>query len=72
MRSSSDISVAKPAAWRCPPPPPARAMAETSTRPSVARSETLRRPRLPSGSSRARAATFVPSTERRWSMMPSE
>ena len=28
---SSDISVAKPAAWRCPPPPPARAMTETST-----------------------------------------
>ena len=49
MRSSSDISVAKPAAWRCPPPPPARAMTETSMRPSVARSETLRRPRLPSG-----------------------
>ena len=26
-----------PAAWRCPPPPSARAMIETSTRPSVAR-----------------------------------
>ena len=51
----------------------ARAMSETSTLPSVARRETFLRP-LPASltSSRASAATFVDSTERRWSMMPSE
>ena len=37
------MSVEKPAARRCPPPPSARAIAETSTRSSVARSDTLRR-----------------------------
>ena len=36
------MSVEKPAARRWPPPPAARAIAETSTRSSVARSETLR------------------------------
>ena len=39
--SSGAIAVAKPAAWRWPPPLWARAMSETSTSPSVARSETF-------------------------------
>ena len=37
------MSVENPAARRCPPPPCARAMRETSTRSSVARRDTLRR-----------------------------
>jgi hypothetical protein len=45
-------------------------MADTSMSPSVERSETFLRAPSPSSSSRASAATFVPSTERRWSMMP--
>ena len=43
--SSGAISVAKPAAWRCPPPLWARAISETSTAPSVARSDTFDAPR---------------------------
>src|SRR5699024_1682567 len=68
--SEWDSSVVKPAARRWPPPPPARAIAETSTSPSVERSDTFLRAPPPSNSSRASPATFVPSTERRWSMMP--
>src|SRR5215212_2974476 len=71
--SSQLIAVEKPAACRCPPPPWTRAMRDTSTRSSDARSETLRSPAVPRPSrSRTSAATAVPSTERRWSMTPSE
>ena len=53
---SSSSVVEKPAARRCPPPPWARAIAETSTSSSVARSETLRWPRaLAARAARARA-----------------
>ena len=71
--SGNSRSVEKPAARRCPPPPWARAMRETSTRSSVARRETLRRVAAPSESrSRTRPATAVPWTARRWSTTPSE
>ena len=71
MSSSSSRSVEKPAARMWPPPPWLRAIAETSTSPPLERRLTLRaaRPRVPW--SRTRAATLAPSTERRWSMIPS-
>src|SRR3954471_8476325 len=55
--------LAVPAAARHPrPPPPPPAMIDTSTVPWVARSETFwRRAPASESSSRARAATFVPS-----------
>ena len=40
--SSIESSLEKPAAWRWPPPPDARAIAETSTRSDDERSEILR------------------------------
>src|SRR5581483_6252061 len=71
--SSRPIAVENPAAWRWPPPPWARAIAEAATRSSLARSETfLGGPPLAEIRSRIRAATAVPSTARRWSITPSE
>src|SRR5262249_15499514 len=69
--SSSPRSVEKPAARTWPPPPCLRAIAETSTSPSLERRLTLRAawPRLPR--SRTTAATLAPSIERRWSITPS-
>src|SRR5918994_3269830 len=70
--SGKPRSVEKPAARRCPPPPSERAICDTSTRPSVARRETLRAGDSLLSRSRTSAATAVPSTERRWSTTPSE
>ena len=66
-------SVEKPAAWRWPPPPP-RAGDRRDVDAAVGRAQRdlARTPSRPaSASSRTSAATFVPSTARRWSTMPS-
>ncbi len=56
---------------RWPPPPSSRAIAETSTSPSLERRLTLRAARPRSPRSRISAATRAPSTDRRKSMIPS-
>ena len=71
MSSSISRSVEKPAARLWPPPPCLRAIAETSTSPSLERRLTLRAAWPRSPRSRTTAATLVPSIERRWSITPS-
>ena len=72
--SSSGSSVETPAAWRCPPPPSSRAISDTSTRAvRGAQAHLAQAARGRRRAARARAPPpRVPSTERRWSTMPSE
>ena len=71
MISSIEASLEKPAAWRCPPPPDARAIAETSSS-SWRRGANPPGRAPPRGGSRISAAMWAPSTARRKSMIPSE
>ena len=70
--SSIEASLEKPAAWRSPPPPDLRAMAETSSF-VRARAEAHAARGLPArGGSRISATMSAPSTARRVSIRPSE
>ena len=63
--SSTVASDGKPAAWRWPPPPLLRAIAETSRSSSVVRRLIRRFGPSSFGGRRIRAASSTPSTARR-------
>jgi len=67
---SIDSGLENPAAWRWPPPPRWRAIAETSISSLEARRLIRRAASGGSGGSRIVAAISAPSTDRRKSMIP--